>query len=732
MYFTQNDFLKIYEWIKRHSIRDSEFEESTIIEDDDTVTIVTSKGSRKIKIKALIEVFINKIAGGDSSLVTKEELDERQYITAEYVDTIIKDLTEGCGITIVDSVDKLDPNAPQGSLATLATNSIKEVSLSTLYQFTEEDMASGDMETILTTIVNKGSDIDNLNITPPTGPIVEENQSFIFNLVNFGDASSIYTVEIFDGGCGFANPSTQEDVHLWKYNDGEIIVYEDGIAQLQDLVASGNLKYANGKPADNSEELEYYYSIIDQCFSTTISSQETTLYIKDVEGWEEFSQVEIVNNLEEGGVDKALSAEMGKMLNEMISNISFSSGADAVTFKGYVNVDSKAGIDAIFDKMKVGDAVLCVPSTTMEEMEDKDSFLPWIVSGLNKNNESYRIPIAESLLSIDKSQFTIGNVANLIAGKGEIRTYFTLDAYDPYAVCPDLLLLAKVKANLKDFMVATDGISSTLINMIPDGTEMTACVGKVLRWSGGDWVAENRYAIESIVESMKDGILPQQYGWGYNMDEALNTGIIAYTDQAGNLPINNGGWYTVFVNTSTTVDHAGANTIQQIAYGRTGDSTGRVWTRLIFNNISSQNTEYLPWVEISNDKNILPNVNGWLLNPNECLNTGVYQTCNSGALNGMFTNNYFTMFVNASTSPNGDGYDAIEQIAYGRGADEGAICRRVIFYHKGSNTKQYGNWIRILDGMTFENVCSDLYMTIKDEVATMISESITNTLNTEV
>ena len=518
------------------------------------------------------------------------------------------------GITIVSSLDELDPDAPQGSLATLATNSAEEVSLSTLYQITKEEFDNFGEESI----VLKASVLTNLTITPPSEPIYNDGVVG-FILAECGDAgiTNAYQVGIFAEGCAFANESTGSLIPLWEYSDGMVKVNEDNISMIKGVISKGNLRYVNAPSEAENTVFTTDYSILDQCFSTTIGSQETTLYIKDVDGWKEFSQVEIVDNLEDGGKEKALSAEMGKVLNEMISNLSFSSGADAVTFKGYVNVGGKTDIDKIFSMMKVGDACLCVPSVTGGEITE-DSFLPWILSGLNKNDEGYRIPIAESLLSIDKSQFTIGNIANLIAGKGEIRTYFKLDADEPYAVCPDLLLLAKVKANLKDFMAATDGISSTIISMIPDGTEMTACVGKVLRWSGGDWVADNRDALEGIVK-----------------------------------------------------------------YG------------------------------------ILPNVNGWLINVDEQLTTGVYQTCSSANIRSssgklLFGHYYCTLFVNASTTPNADGWDAIEQTAYGREADEGKICRRVIFINKTTNETQYKEWKRI-DG--------DEFVT-KEEVDAKIAEAV--------
>lgn len=61
----------------------------------------------------------------------------------------------------------------------------------------------------------------------------------------------------------------------------------------------------------------------------------------------------------------------------------------------------------------------------------------------------------------------------------------------------------------------------------------------------------------------------------------------------------------------------------------------------------------------------------------------------------IFSNNYFTLIVNTSTTPNADGWDVIEQTAYGREIDEGLIYKRIIFYNKNYEEIQYKNWVKI-------------------------------------
>lgn len=419
----------------------------------------------------------------------------------------------------------------------------------------------------------------------------------------------------------------------------------------------------------------------------------------------DMAKPEIVDNLEDGGIDKALSAEMGVYLKQLINGVVSGDSIEAVKFKGYVNIESKDAIEAMFDQLKEGEACLVAPSV---DAGNGDSFKAWVASALNDET----IPINEELF---KTEHNI-TAANIVLGRLEVKTYLKLDEAQPYCKCPDMILLCKVRVKAKDFIEFVGDISDTVISMIPSSLMLTACIGKVLRWSAGDWLLNNpdKYS------------LTHKYGYNTDIDTALELGIIGYTatctsGMPGGITEN----YTVIINASSDSD-PNFRTIQQIAYGRTGAATNRVWTRILFKNVKGGVDNFLPWVEISNDKNILPNVNGWLLNPDEQLATGVYQTCNSFVVQSNdsypFHNNYFTMFVNASTSPNGDGWDAIEQTAYGREADEGKIYRRVIFLNKTTNETQYKEWKRIDDGGSIT----------EGRVEEMIANSITNALNTEV
>ena len=592
---------------------------------------------------------------------------------------------KGQGVEIVSSVNDLDPNAPQGSLAVVVTDNVIQGkrTLRDSYYKNESPIYIGEIQ-----------------VTSPTSPLLSNTGETPLIIAskgfdNFSDClgsgKPFAALAYYDGSIiGASSEETEFPIMSEGVIDESALKdFNSYLSTVTDAVFYGAMSWVGEGIAVWVEPTEDQWSDLEMLFGyvPTGGSNSTELYIKEVDGWKLFKTgSDVVNNLEDGGEDKALSAEMGKFLNEKIANIISGTTTDPIKFKGYVNVENKDGIDRMFSLLSEGEACLVAPSVKFpEEGLTEDSYLPWIASAM----EGGEFPLSEDLLKI--SGLDAYGLTNIMVGKGEVKTYFKLDAEHPYWTCPDMLLLAKVKVNVKQFSILIPELQAVQ-SLILSSLKMTVCIGKVLRWSGGDWIADNKVALER-------SILSHRYGWGYNMDEALETGIIAYTDKGGSTPpINNGGWYTVFVNASTDTDHAGAYTVQQTAYGRTGDSTNRVWTRVLFvkdGNIVNR----LPWAEISNNNNILPNVNGWLLNPDEQLTTGVYQTCNSAGT-GLFTNNYFTMFVNASTTPNADGWDAIEQTAYGREADEGKIYRRVIFYHRENKEIQFKEWKRIDDGAT--------------------------------
>lgn len=664
---------------------------------------------------------VNNLEDGGKDKALSAEMGKELALEIEYVYNELDSQN-----ILYSSIEELPLDSPVGTLAKVIVNNGTKVQVNPISAYNDGDILQN-------IILNTPESID----VEAIGTIV----GTVFSIrIRFNKGSNPAYLSICYSKMGYAGSNiggsfamyftvgnvypSDSNIFLNYDSSGTLIQYSDAVFNsLNNYLKGSRMQWLWVRPTTPSASI---LSVIDGFLQGSITEvvQTPAQYIKVVGNkWKQISG-EIANDLE-GGENKVLSAEMGKFLNEKITNIISGTTTDPIKFKGYVNVDSKDGINGMFGLLSEGEACLVAPSVNNGS---GDSYKAWIASAINQED----IPISEELF---KTEHNI-SLESIATGNLEVKTYLKLDEGQPYCKCPDMILLCKVKVRAKDFIEFVDDVSSSIASLIPNSLMLTACIGKVLRWSGCDWVVENQALLER-------GIV-KNYSYRHSIDSAIQTGVISYTDiqGTGNSAIGVGGWFTVFVNASADVDSGGVYVVSQTAYGRSGESANRVFTRLLFvnsNNIVSNRT---PWVETTKNTNILPNVNGWLLNPDEQLTTGVYQTCDAALVvdadgKRLLRNNYFTMFVNASTTPNGDGWDAIEQTAYGREADDGKIYRRVIFYNKGENVKQIKGWLRIDNEVSSAVLLECLGVieenfTTKDDLSQAIDNAITKTLNTAV
>jgi hypothetical protein len=599
------------------------------------------------------------------------------------------------GIPILEDVDEAPEDTPIGSIVSVVNDEKKISSI-------QECFLGDDNAKVITSIEINPSNIPN-----------DIPESLVIAFAQTMEPTIFGVIQFYENGLVFVIINGEAETIHWLFANGEPNL--DGINAVQAWFAEyGGCKYIDA--GTNGEMSSESRDFLDSFITWYEGGAQAKANIKTHDGWNELvTNNDIVNNLTDGGIKKMLSAEMGKILNEKISGIVAGNTTEPIKFKGYVNVDGTTDVDKIYDSIQVGEACLVAPS--IKDDNGQDSYVPWIFTATHEE----WLPLGDSLLE--------PNISNIL--KGEIRTYFTLDESFPYWKCPDMLLLAKVKVRIKQFVDVIE-MSSALkaaLQLLPNNTEITVCIGKILHWSVGEYFPHIMSELKDLHEAITGVTLTNKYGWDYNADTALTNGIISYTSNLGaNAPAKD--WFTVFVTSSSDADSGGNKVITQTAYGRTGDSNQKVYTRLIF--LSETNTEFLPWIQT--DNNFLPNINGWLLSPNAQLSTGVYQTCNAYEVmdangNHVLNNSYFTMFVNASTTPNGDGYNAIEQTAYGRDIDNGKIYQRVIF-HKEGNDPQFGNWIQISVGNSSENSNnSGAYGLIEHGTSDLYFELTPNTLH---
>lgn len=125
------------------------------------------------------------------------------------------------------------------------------------------------------------------------------------------------------------------------------------------------------------------------------------------------------------------------------------------------------------------------------------------------------------------------------------------------------------------------------------------------------------------------------------------------------------------------------------------------------------------------ERALIPSVNAFGYNTNDCLDQGVYPWCTLGLPAG--STGPFTLIVRKSTSEDTNDYFTIEQTAYGRLEEElGQIWKRLIFQKKNSAHVEYHNWRRIDNDGSIPNVVQE---TGQSEIAVMSQKAVTDRLD---
>lgn len=224
-------------------------------------------------------------------------------------------------IKIVDSVNKLNKNAPQGSLASVAVNTVGEVSFSKLHQPTSDEVNMG-IGAVDTTKLSRVSEISiNSSYDTSVEPMPFEGYLFSKDIdVQGGVGQAVMLAVGMAATMNFATQEQQELELFTPYEDGTITVNEENLVILNSLLSSTEFVYGGFVNMTNGEPLDPSYA--DMFYKAIGSISKTDSYIKYVYGWEEFKTGSaVVNNLKDGGFNKALSAEMGKVLNTSMEEL---------------------------------------------------------------------------------------------------------------------------------------------------------------------------------------------------------------------------------------------------------------------------------------------------------------------------------------------------------------------------------------------------------------------------
>jgi hypothetical protein len=312
-----------------------------------------------------------------------------------------------------------------------------------------------------------------------------------------------------------------------------------------------------------------------------------------------------------------------------------------------------------------------------------------------------------------------------------------------------MLLFAKVELNLKELV---GDLLTTLVGTPIDLPEtIVASVGKVLRFGGGSSGGGSLKTLDNSIY----------------LDECIQTGVVPYK-QSWELPTND--YFTIFIQCPKDTDHNNFYHVQQTAYGRTGNASGRVWTRLCLINNVSGNYETFPWVEAGSDSSELSSIRSSIsslssnftsLNSNltshiskatanipslthtkygygydmdKAVNTGIIhytKVCTKGVPGGLNSEGnpeHYTVIVFGSSDEDGNNYRTVWQIAYGRtGHVNERVWTRVMFKHNSSTSKDdFYPWVEITN-RSVESDINNIYNTVIPDLESDI-DNIYNTV----
>ena len=214
------------------------------------------------------------------------------------LDTIVSGAIKGGGIEIVDSVDKLDPNAELGSMASVVTaGTLQETSFRNLYQ---ADASILDPNTYTLNTENC-SLVGSLSITPPSAPIESSSTvTLAFSTANLSLLSQIAgdiivqlqfapnadnTKLIGLGGMVMDVATTnQTNYTLFLINDdGSVTVNQDQIDALNDVFADNELYYLGtfAYTLQGASAPSDFYDVVDTSIKAVAGIPcSTDIYIK--------------------------------------------------------------------------------------------------------------------------------------------------------------------------------------------------------------------------------------------------------------------------------------------------------------------------------------------------------------------------------------------------------------------------------------------------------------------
>lgn len=222
----------------------------------------------------------------------------------ELLNALNKGGGSGAGVTIVDSVDKLDENAPVGSLAAVAVGGeIKETKFSEVFESLPDIPTTEDIA-VIEAYINACPIINKVNIVAPR--VIPEDAQYIIvflagdiEVITGGGEEKVIMIFVTKDGAQGMVQLSQEDqrmISLFTY-DATSQTYVLDVQQINDLntiIASDEFKYAGDLLGSLAGPMEPEDLIVIDSFISLYAGtkSQAQLYIKE-EDWVKVAESEV-------------------------------------------------------------------------------------------------------------------------------------------------------------------------------------------------------------------------------------------------------------------------------------------------------------------------------------------------------------------------------------------------------------------------------------------------------
>lgn len=241
-----------------------------------------------------------------------------KYTGAE-IDSILDKANAGSGITIVDSVDKLDPNAELGSMASVVTaGSMQKSSFRDLYQ---PDMSMLDQTTGTLTQPELLSSVSSINFLTPTDYSgVETGIIFIPRTFSQTNMKMIQLFAAYSDGilagvvAMYINQAAEEQVEfiVGQVVDGVYTIDDSVVTAINDILASDDWCYLGFEVMEGVPMTEEQFATLDKfVIAVTGVPSKAHVYLKK-DNWEELYAKDfnrVLNRIDAVGSDLSSLSE---------------------------------------------------------------------------------------------------------------------------------------------------------------------------------------------------------------------------------------------------------------------------------------------------------------------------------------------------------------------------------------------------------------------------------------